>query len=504
MVDSDGMVPVFVSYAWDDERSLRIVSQLESACNEDGGIQLIRDSGVLRYGDSITEYMNSLGAGDQIIAFVSQGFLRSEYCMYEMLQVQENGELRGRLYPVLLKDVRLSRWRDRKHWVDHWENEANECEDSMKKGRLAHRRGQSNDLDMLVDIANSASGLLEYISKHNNLSFENHIDGNFSEVIDRIKRDLEITSSLAPSTNMQIGGQQKRNEEGGTVSCAHTPINCAEICKEVGKILQREELGEFIPFLRKEGEDGARLVDILCGPSPDEAISRLNRALQGLLEARRDVQKPHFRKTLEQLAGWVALRAVKPDRLEPVIQGLAAGEKAWATVEIRDSVGVEIVVSFAQGREPEFKPGGESGVCGRKWVNTKLIKPDMGPEPQLEDQVAMIYDQVLRKQRPHYHEGKPDEREIRALKRELKAVVDDRHGAYYATGSLIGLNDDDRDRVDRHYRNLQQDLCHLKIVLTGGESGTGDLAPCSDELSFRITHFYEKLERIDGGNQKHE
>jgi hypothetical protein len=207
---------------------------------------------------------------------------------------------------------------------------------------------------------------------------------------------------------------------------------------------------------------------------------------------------------MEQLAGWVALRAVDQNKLEPVIQGLSAGERARATVEIRDSVGVEIIVSFAQGREPEFKAGGESGVRGRRWVDTRLRKPDMGPEPQLEEQIAMVYDQVLRKQRGYPADLHPDEEEQNALDLHMKAMVDDREGAYYATGSLICLKEDEQGRVDHRCRDLQGKLGYLKIVLTGGTKGTGDLVPSSNALASHVTNLYKKLERIDGGNQKHE
>jgi len=69
-VAGDVQQRIYVSYAWKAEQQTALVDQLEAAC-ERRGIGLIRDNKAIKYGDSIRDYMQALGASGLNVGWIS-------------------------------------------------------------------------------------------------------------------------------------------------------------------------------------------------------------------------------------------------------------------------------------------------------------------------------------------------------------------------------------------------------------------------------------------------
>ena len=52
---------------------------------EKKGIKIIRDKTAMRYGDRISKFMKPHRSGDRIFVFLSDKYLKSAYCMNELL-----------------------------------------------------------------------------------------------------------------------------------------------------------------------------------------------------------------------------------------------------------------------------------------------------------------------------------------------------------------------------------------------------------------------------------
>ncbi len=124
----------FVSYAWGDDASPEgreretIVDRL-CADAETRGIPVIRDKTTLRLGDRITPFMRRIGAGDRVFVILSEKYLRSPYCMFELLEIWrysrgDEADFRRRVRIYALPDARartpIERMRHALHWkVQH-------------------------------------------------------------------------------------------------------------------------------------------------------------------------------------------------------------------------------------------------------------------------------------------------------------------------------------------------------------------------------------------------
>ena len=82
---------VCISYAWKDERSQEPdrTAKVETFCNvlAEAGITVIRDTKNVNIGDRLSNFMRTIAAGDVVFVFLSDAYLRSPNCMYELSRI---------------------------------------------------------------------------------------------------------------------------------------------------------------------------------------------------------------------------------------------------------------------------------------------------------------------------------------------------------------------------------------------------------------------------------
>ena len=107
--DDSSKKRIFISYSWankdiadlidDDFQKLRYT--------------LTRDERDIRYKDSIKEFMQQIGKHDFVIMLLSDSYLKSENCMYEVMEVMRDREYKKKILMIVLKDE------DKKFYKNH-------------------------------------------------------------------------------------------------------------------------------------------------------------------------------------------------------------------------------------------------------------------------------------------------------------------------------------------------------------------------------------------------
>src|SRR5512145_333495 len=110
---------VFISYAWKGE-SEEIVNQIDRALHS-RGIKIIRDKRDLGYKGLIHEFMERIGQGSCVIVVISDRYLRSPNCMYELVEIADGKQFHDRIFPVVLKDADIYDPVRRIEYVKYWE-----------------------------------------------------------------------------------------------------------------------------------------------------------------------------------------------------------------------------------------------------------------------------------------------------------------------------------------------------------------------------------------------
>ena len=116
----------FVSYAWEDESEVLV----DEFCRlgEEKGIVVQRDKDVMRIGDRISTFMQRIATGDRVIIVLSDKYLRSPFCMYELYEIwlqtrAEDQRFLNRIRVFTQDDAEIWTIKDRLQRAKFWKDE---------------------------------------------------------------------------------------------------------------------------------------------------------------------------------------------------------------------------------------------------------------------------------------------------------------------------------------------------------------------------------------------
>jgi internalin A len=139
----------YVSYAWNDPSDPKREEHVDRLCDAatTRGTPIIRDKTAMSFGDSISRFMKEIGQGDRVFVFLSDKYLKSPYCMFELFEIwrkswQDEAEFtkRVRLYP--LGDAKIWEIEHRLDYADYWSERFSKLDERIRRtgpSRMAER-----------------------------------------------------------------------------------------------------------------------------------------------------------------------------------------------------------------------------------------------------------------------------------------------------------------------------------------------------------------------------
>lgn len=179
---------VYISYERGGE-SEEIVDQIEQALKT-RGIKSVRDKRDLGYRGSIREFMERLGRAICVIVVISDGYLRSADCMFELMEIAEAKQFRDRVFPIVLSDANIYDPVKRIEYIRYWEGKRAELAEAMRTVDPANLQGIRDDMDLYDRIRVQISGLTSILRDMNTLTPEMHKQGDYRILVDAIARKL--------------------------------------------------------------------------------------------------------------------------------------------------------------------------------------------------------------------------------------------------------------------------------------------------------------------------
>jgi hypothetical protein len=186
---------VFISYAWGGDRE-EIVNQIDQTLQE-RGIRIIRDKRDLGYKGSIKAFMESIGKGNCVIVVISDKYLRSSNCMFELVEIAENKQFHDRIFPVVLGDANIYDPLKRIEYVRYWELKRSELAEAIKTLDPANLQGIRDDMDLYDRIRDKISTLTSTLKDMNTLTPEMHQDSRFNYLYEAIEKRINEGSSTS-------------------------------------------------------------------------------------------------------------------------------------------------------------------------------------------------------------------------------------------------------------------------------------------------------------------
>ena len=182
---------VYFSYAWGDDKEAamsreKIVQDLYDELKKEG-YPVRRDKEDVGYKDSIEDFMKEIGRGSFIVVTISDKYLKSANCMFELLQIYRKSnsdfsEFKDKIFPIVLGDAKIYDPLDVLDYAAYWQEKKNKLEEKIKVLGLAAASGVMADFDKFNEITNNIAQISRMISSINTLKPTLLSDNNFAEI----------------------------------------------------------------------------------------------------------------------------------------------------------------------------------------------------------------------------------------------------------------------------------------------------------------------------------
>ena len=196
---------VFISYAWGGE-SERIVNELDADLQAKG-ITVVRDKRDLGFKGMIRDFMQQIGRGHAVIVVISDKYLKSPNCMYELVEIAKNKDFYDRVFPIVLGDADIYNPVHRIKYIKHWEDKLKELDEAMRSVSSANLQGMRDEIDTYDEIRDNISNLTFFLKDMNTLTPEMHENTNFVSLITTLEKrlaqarsEIQKTVASAPAT----------------------------------------------------------------------------------------------------------------------------------------------------------------------------------------------------------------------------------------------------------------------------------------------------------------
>ena len=143
-----------------------------------------------------------IGTTDDILSFIkyviviiSDKYLRSDNCMYELLEIKKNGNVYSRIFPIVLSDANFYDDINRIDYLNYWSQKRKDLNEKIST--MEDNMGTSNvikKLDLLDDIRRFFDDIAATLSNMNALTPEQHMQNDFSSLINALEQKVKQDS----------------------------------------------------------------------------------------------------------------------------------------------------------------------------------------------------------------------------------------------------------------------------------------------------------------------
>lgn len=177
---------IFISYAWGGE-SEQVANEIDERISSQG-LRLIRDKKDLGFKGLIKEFMQEIGQGMYVVLVISDKYLKSSNCMFELLEIQKNGKIYDRVFPVVLPDATIYKSVGIINYLKYWEDQIEELNDALKNlDSFADTQGIREDIDLYTEIRATIAQLAALFRNMNTLTLSELRKRDYAPLLDLLQ-----------------------------------------------------------------------------------------------------------------------------------------------------------------------------------------------------------------------------------------------------------------------------------------------------------------------------
>ena len=173
---------LFLSYAW---KNGNIADAIDLAF-EATGVAIHRDIRGIHFKDSIKNFMQKIRQSDFALVLISEDFLKSSNCMFEILELMKDVGFEKKILPILLQDTNIFRPEDKLEYVKYWKDKFENLQTNISEVDSMDSIELIKELKHYLNIKSSIGEFLSYLSDISILTFGDLQKNNFKPIFDYI------------------------------------------------------------------------------------------------------------------------------------------------------------------------------------------------------------------------------------------------------------------------------------------------------------------------------
>lgn len=173
--------PLYISYSWSNS------DKIDSLCQElkKSNIPFSRDIDDCGYRENIKSFEEEIGKGAKILAFISEAYIKSINCMYELALVFMHGDVENRLFPI----VTIDNCRDSaffKELLEYWETQYQQKRTILNDLPSGASLQAIKELGYCGHIIRELPKIVSFLSDVNTLTIDQLSEKHFKLLIEKI------------------------------------------------------------------------------------------------------------------------------------------------------------------------------------------------------------------------------------------------------------------------------------------------------------------------------
>jgi TIR domain len=184
---------IFFSYAWDQDEAL--IMQLYNSLKKDG-FNVIKDKENIGYKGVISKFMSEIGSADFIIVAISDKYLKSKFCMYELYEIFRNSGMNSdkfgkKIFPIRIDEsINLSDPDVVNGYTRYWKQQEQEWTTRVKEESDSITEEQARQFQFIKRLVNDVNNILSCLADINALDLSTLKSNDFADVKSALRKSM--------------------------------------------------------------------------------------------------------------------------------------------------------------------------------------------------------------------------------------------------------------------------------------------------------------------------
>jgi TIR domain len=184
---------IFFSYAWDQDEAL--IMQLYNSLKKEG-FNVVKDKENIGYKGVISKFMEEIGSADFVIVAISDKYLKSKFCMYELYEIFRNSGMNkdvfGRkIFPIRIDEaINLSDPDVVNGYTRYWKQQEQEWAQRMKDDSDSITEEQARQFQFIKRLVNDVNNILSCVADINSLNLSTLKSNDFADIKAALQKSI--------------------------------------------------------------------------------------------------------------------------------------------------------------------------------------------------------------------------------------------------------------------------------------------------------------------------